>query len=72
MKDLIEDTIKAMEELEEMNKNSIQAEKKSETSNDSSEKKVNNGDKKRKIQKIFNILEHSKTMKEIAMQHWQK
>ena len=46
MKDLIEDTIKAMEELEEMNKNSIPAEKKSETSNDSSEKKVNKGDKK--------------------------
>ena len=41
MKDLIEDTLKAMEELEEMNKNSIPAEKKSETSNDSSEKKVN-------------------------------
>lgn len=41
MKDLIEDTIKAMEELEEANKNSTQAEKKSETDNDSSEKKVN-------------------------------
>lgn len=41
MKDLIEDTIKAMEELEEMNKNSVPAEKKSETSNDNSEKKVN-------------------------------
>ena len=41
MKDLIEDTLKAMEELEEMNKNSTPAEKKSETSNDSSEKKVN-------------------------------
>ena len=41
MKDLIEDTIKAMEELEEMNKNSVPAEKKRETDNDSSEKKVN-------------------------------
>lgn len=41
MKDLIEDTIKAMEELEEVNKNSIPAEKKRETSNNSSEKKVN-------------------------------
>lgn len=41
MKDLIEDTIKAMEELEEMNKNSVPAEKKSETDNGSSEKKVN-------------------------------
>ena len=41
MKDLIEDTIKAMEELEEVNKNSTPAEKKSETSNDNSEKKVN-------------------------------
>lgn len=41
MKDLIEDTIKAMEELEEMNKNSVPAEKKSETDNDNSEKKVN-------------------------------
>ena len=41
MKDLIEDTIKAMEELEEVNKNSIPAEKKSETDSDSSEKKVN-------------------------------
>ena len=41
MKDLIEDTIKAMEELEEANKNSVPAEKKSETDNDSSEKKVN-------------------------------
>ena len=46
MKDLIEDTLKAMEELEEMNKNSIPAEKKSETSNDSSEKKVNKGGNK--------------------------
>ena len=46
MKDLIEDTLKAMEELEEMNKNSIPAEKKSETSNDSSEKKVKEGGKK--------------------------
>ena len=46
MKDLIEDTIKAMEELEEMNKNSIPAEKKSETNNDNSEKKVNKGGKK--------------------------
>ena len=46
MKDLIEDTIKAMEELEEMNKNSIPAKKKSETSNDSSEKKVNKWSKK--------------------------
>ena len=47
MKDLIEDTIKAIEELEEVNKNSTPAEKKSETSNDSSEKKVNKeGDKK--------------------------
>ena len=46
MKDLIEDTIKAMEELEEMNKNSIPAENKSETSNDSSEKKVNKWSKK--------------------------
>lgn len=46
MKDLIEDTLKAMEELEEMNKNSIPAEKKSETSNDSSEKKVNKWSKK--------------------------
>lgn len=41
MKDLIEDTIKAMEELEEINKNSTPAEKKSETDNDSSEKKLN-------------------------------
>lgn len=41
MKDLIEDTIKAMEELEEINKNSVPAEKKSETDNNSSEKKVN-------------------------------
>lgn len=46
MKDLIEDTIKAMEELEEVNKNSIPAEKKRETSNDNSEKKVNKGGKK--------------------------
>ena len=46
MKDLIEDTLKAMEELEEMNKNSVPAEKKSETSNDSSEKKVNKWSKK--------------------------
>ena len=46
MKDLIEDTLKAMEELEEMNKNSTPAEKKSETSNDSGEKKVNKGGKK--------------------------
>ena len=46
MKDLIEDTIKAMEELEEVNKNSVPAENKSETSNDSSEKKVNKGGKK--------------------------
>ena len=46
MKDLIEDTLKAMEELEEVNKNSIPAEKKSETGNDSSEKKVNKGGKK--------------------------
>ena len=46
MKDLIEDTIKAMEELEEVNKNSIPAEKKSEISNDNSEKKVNKGGKK--------------------------
>ena len=46
MKDLIEDTLKAMEELEEMNKNSIPAEKKRETSNDNSEKKVNKGGKK--------------------------
>ena len=46
MKDLIEDTIKAMEELEDVNKNSIPAEKKSEVSNDSSEKKVKKGGKK--------------------------
>ena len=46
MKDLIEDTIKAMEELEEMNKNSVPAEKKSETSNNNSEKKVKEGGKK--------------------------
>ena len=46
MKDLIEDTIKAMEELEEVNKNSIPAEKKSEVSNDNIEKKVNKGGKK--------------------------
>ena len=46
MKDLIEDTIKAMEELEEMNKNSVPAEKKSETSNNNSEKKVNKVGKK--------------------------
>ncbi len=46
MKDLIEDTIKAMEELEEVNKNSVPAEKKSETDNDSSEKKVKEGGKK--------------------------
>lgn len=41
MKDLIEDTLKSMEELEKVNKNSIPAEKKSKTDNDSSEKKVN-------------------------------
>ena len=46
MKDLIEDTIKAMEELEEVNKNSIPAEKKSETSNNNNEKKVKEGGKK--------------------------
>lgn len=46
MKDLIEDTIKAMEELEKVNKNSIPAEKKSEISNDDSEKKVKEGGKK--------------------------
>lgn len=46
MKDLIEDTIKAMEELEDMNKNSTPAEKKSEASNNNSEKKVNKGGKK--------------------------
>ena len=46
MKDLIEDTIKAMEELEEANKNSTPAEKKRETSNNSSEKKVKEGGKK--------------------------
>ena len=46
MKDLIEDTLKAMEELEEVNKNSVPAENKSETSNDSSEKRVNKGGKK--------------------------
>ena len=46
MKDLIEDTIKAMEELEEVNKNSVPAEKKSETSNNNSEKKVKEGGKK--------------------------
>ena len=46
MKDLIEDTLKAMEELEEVNKNSVPAEKKSETSNNSSEKKVNKWSKK--------------------------
>ena len=46
MKDLIEDTLKAMEELEEVNKKAIPAEKKSETSNDSSEKKVNKWSKK--------------------------
>lgn len=46
MKDLIEDTIKAIEELEEVNKNSVPAEKKSETSNNNSEKKVNKGGKK--------------------------
>ena len=46
MKDLIEDTIKAMEELEEINKNSIPAEKKIETSNNNNEKKVNKGGKK--------------------------
>lgn len=46
MKDLIEDTIKAMEELEEVNKNSIPAEKKSEASNSNSEKKVKEGGKK--------------------------
>ena len=46
MKDLIEDTLKAMEELEEVNKNSTPAEKKSETNNDSSEKKVNKWSKK--------------------------
>ena len=46
MKDLIEDTIKAMKELEEMNKNSVPAEKKSETSNNNSEKKVKEGGKK--------------------------
>ena len=46
MKDLIEDTIKAMEELEEVNKNSIPAERKSETSNNNSEKKVKEGGKK--------------------------
>lgn len=41
MKDLIEDTIKAMEELEEINKNSVPAEKKRETDNNNIEKKVN-------------------------------
>ena len=46
MKDLIEDTIKAMEELEEVNKNSIPAEKKIEASNSNSEKKVKEGGKK--------------------------
>ena len=46
MKDLIEDTIKAMEELEEVNRNSIPAEKKRESSNNNSEKKVNKGGKK--------------------------
>lgn len=46
MKDLIEDTIKAMEELEDVNKNSTPAEKKSETSNNNSEKKVKEGGKK--------------------------
>ena len=46
MKDLIEDTIKAMEELEEVNKNSIPAEKKSKASNSNSEKKVKEGGKK--------------------------
>ena len=46
MKDLIEDTIKAMEELEDVNKNSTPAEKKSETINNNSEKKVKEGGKK--------------------------
>ena len=46
MKDLIEDTIKAMKELENVNKNSTPAEKKSEASNNNSEKKVNKGGKK--------------------------
>ena len=46
MKDLIEDTRKAMEELEEVYKNSTPAVQKSETSNDNSEKKVNKGGKK--------------------------
>ena len=46
MKDLIEDTIKAMEELEDVNKNSVPAEKKSEASNNNSEKKVKEGGKK--------------------------
>ena len=46
MKDLIENTIKAMEELEDVNKNSTPAEKKSETSNNNSEKKVNKGGNK--------------------------
>ena len=45
MKDLIEDTLKAMEEPEEVNKNSTPAEKKSETSNSNSEKKVDKGGK---------------------------
>ena len=46
MKDLIEDTIKAMEELEEVNKNSTPEKKKSETDSDSGEKKVNKGGNK--------------------------
>lgn len=40
MKDLIEDTIKAMEELEEVNKNSIPAEKKNKLNVNDDGKKV--------------------------------
>lgn len=53
MKDLIEDTIKAMEELEEVNKNSTPAEKKSETSNDNSEKKVNKVVRNENYRKLY-------------------
>ena len=53
MKDLIEYNIKAMEELEEVNKNSTPAEKKSETSNDNSEKKVNKVVRNENYRKLY-------------------
>ena len=47
MKDLIEDTIKAMEELEEVNKNSVPAEKKSEASSGNRRGTQMQGDRRR-------------------------